>query len=137
MLIKKAADLRESDVTPKELFLKRREFLTVAGSAAVAVAGTALAPVVTIAPPDVFYGHVSAADVPEIVRRTVARGEVIERLATVARAEHVPFFSKQLKVVLRNCGEIDPLPDRRHGSPHVGGGEVADEAGHARSVDAR
>ena len=50
MLIKKAADLRESDVTPKELFLKRREFLTVAGSAAVAVAGTALAPVVTGTP---------------------------------------------------------------------------------------
>ena len=38
MLIKKAADLRESDVTPKETFLKRRDFLAVAGSAAVGVA---------------------------------------------------------------------------------------------------
>ena len=27
MLIKKAADLRESDVTPKELYLRRREFM--------------------------------------------------------------------------------------------------------------
>ena len=50
MLIKKAADLRESDVTPRELFLKRREFLTVAGSAAVVVAGAAVAPVVTGTP---------------------------------------------------------------------------------------
>ena len=38
MLIKKAADLRESDVTPKVTFLKRRDFLAVAGSAAVGVA---------------------------------------------------------------------------------------------------
>ncbi len=50
MLIKKAADLRESDVTPRELFLKRREFLTAAGSAAVVVAGAAVAPVVTGTP---------------------------------------------------------------------------------------
>jgi sulfoxide reductase catalytic subunit YedY len=50
MLIKKPADLRESDVTPKELYLRRREFLAVAGSTAVAVAGTALGPVFTGTP---------------------------------------------------------------------------------------
>jgi sulfoxide reductase catalytic subunit YedY len=38
MLIKKAADLKESDVTPKELFLKRREFIAAAGVTAAAVA---------------------------------------------------------------------------------------------------
>jgi len=42
MLIKKAADLRESDVTPKELFLKRREFIAAAGVTAAAVATTGL-----------------------------------------------------------------------------------------------
>src|SRR5688572_9974714 len=42
MLIKKAADLRESDVTPKELFLRRREFLAAAGTTAVAVATNGL-----------------------------------------------------------------------------------------------
>ncbi|MEY4636813.1 MAG: hypothetical protein RJA55_2611 [Acidobacteriota bacterium] len=47
MLIKKAADLRESDVTPKETFLRRREFLAVAGSTAVAVATNGLGPVFT------------------------------------------------------------------------------------------
>jgi methionine sulfoxide reductase catalytic subunit len=36
MLIKRAPDLRESDVTPKELYLRRREFLQAAGSAAAA-----------------------------------------------------------------------------------------------------
>ena len=38
MLIKKAADVRESEVTPKELFLKRREFIAAAGITAAAVA---------------------------------------------------------------------------------------------------
>ena len=38
MLIKKAADLKESEVTPKELFLKRREFIAAAGVTAAAVA---------------------------------------------------------------------------------------------------
>ena len=50
MLIKKAADLRESDVTPKETFLRRREFLAVAGSTAVAVATNGLGPVFTGTP---------------------------------------------------------------------------------------
>jgi sulfoxide reductase catalytic subunit YedY len=47
MLIKKTADLRESDVTPKETFLRRREFLAVAGSAAAVVATNGLGPVFT------------------------------------------------------------------------------------------
>src|SRR5687767_6785775 len=40
MLIKKPADIRESEVTPKELFLKRREFIAAAGVAAAGVATT-------------------------------------------------------------------------------------------------
>ena len=42
MLIKKAADVRESEVTPKELFLKRREFIAAAGITAAAVAANGL-----------------------------------------------------------------------------------------------
>jgi methionine sulfoxide reductase catalytic subunit len=38
MLIKNAPDLRESEVTPKELFLRRREFIAAAGVTAAAVA---------------------------------------------------------------------------------------------------
>ena len=37
MLIKKASDIRESEVTPKDLYVRRREFLKVAGSTALAV----------------------------------------------------------------------------------------------------
>ncbi len=42
MLTKKAAELRESDVTPKELFLKRRDFIAAAGVTAAAVATNGL-----------------------------------------------------------------------------------------------
>src|SRR6185436_698502 len=38
MLIKKAADLKESEVTPKELYVRRREFIAAAGVTAAAVA---------------------------------------------------------------------------------------------------
>ena len=42
MLIKKAPDIRESEVTPKELYLRRREFIAAAGVAAAAVATSGL-----------------------------------------------------------------------------------------------
>ena len=45
MLIKKAADIRESEVTPKELYLRRREFIAAAGVTAAAVATGGLGPV--------------------------------------------------------------------------------------------
>jgi sulfoxide reductase catalytic subunit YedY len=48
MLIKKAADIRESEVTPRDVYLRRREFLKVAGSTALAVtAAGAVAGVLT------------------------------------------------------------------------------------------
>jgi sulfoxide reductase catalytic subunit YedY len=44
MLIKKAPDIRESEVTPQSWYVRRREFLQVAGSTAVAVASGAAGP---------------------------------------------------------------------------------------------
>ena len=38
MLIKKAADIRESEVTPQQLYVRRREFIAAAGVTAAAVA---------------------------------------------------------------------------------------------------
>jgi methionine sulfoxide reductase catalytic subunit len=42
MLIKQAADIRESEVTPQGVYLRRREFIGAAGAAAAAVASGAL-----------------------------------------------------------------------------------------------
>jgi sulfoxide reductase catalytic subunit YedY len=44
MLIKKSPDIRESEVTPESWYVRRREFLQVAGSTAVAVATGAAGP---------------------------------------------------------------------------------------------
>ena len=44
MLIKQAPDLRESEVTPRELYLRRREFIGAAGATAAALAAGVLAP---------------------------------------------------------------------------------------------
>ncbi|MGE0815322.1 MAG: protein-methionine-sulfoxide reductase catalytic subunit MsrP [Vicinamibacterales bacterium] len=44
MLIKRTPDLRESDVTPRELYLRRREFIGAAGVTALAVAGSLATP---------------------------------------------------------------------------------------------
>ena len=48
MLIKQAPDLRESEVTPRELYLKRREFIGAAGATAAALATGVLAPGVAL-----------------------------------------------------------------------------------------
>jgi len=76
----------------------------------------AMAPVLVVDPHDFFYGKVTPADVPEIVEASVLGGRPVERLqytdpgtgAPVARAAEVPFYKDQLKIVLRNCGFIDP-----------------------------
>ncbi|UCF99347.1 MAG: NADH-quinone oxidoreductase subunit NuoF [Spirochaetaceae bacterium] len=76
----------------------------------------AQAPVLVVDPYGIFYGGVSPADVPEIVSETVEKGNPVERLLytdpvsgkTIVQAAEVPFYKNQEKIVLRNCGEIDP-----------------------------
>ena len=55
MLIKKPADIRPSEITPKELYLNRREFIKSAG--AVAAAGSVFAGLDTFAPPQAHAGE--------------------------------------------------------------------------------
>jgi len=74
-------------------------------------------PLVVIKPADVLYMRVREKDVEEIISRTVLRGEIIEKLlykdpASGKRAKNeaeIPFYRKQMRVVLRNIGKIDPM----------------------------
>jgi NADH-quinone oxidoreductase subunit F len=74
-------------------------------------------PVLLCEPEGILYQKLVLADVDEIVERTVERGEVIERLVchkadsgqALARVQDNPFFQRQVKIALRNCGVIDPL----------------------------
>ncbi len=73
-------------------------------------------PVMNIEPDDIFYNQVDPGDVPDIVSLTMERGERVERLlytdpdthAKIQREKDIPFFSKQVRRVLANCGQIDP-----------------------------
>ena len=77
----------------------------------------AAGPVVTIQPDGVFYENVKPEDVPEIVKQHIMNGKVVQRLvhkeiltgAPIPKMNDIPFFKKQEKIVLRNCGTIDPL----------------------------
>ena len=72
------------------------------------------APVLTIEPLGIFYGRVTETDVPEIISRTIQKGEIIDRLCyseagkRIPYVRDIPFYSKQKKIVLKNCGSIDP-----------------------------
>ena len=64
---------------------------------------------------DVFYEKLRPQDAKEIVSEHLGRGRIVERLThkrpdgrAVANAVDMDFFRRQKKIVLRNCGLIDP-----------------------------
>jgi len=74
----------------------------------------AAAVAVVIDPKDIFYQGVTTDDVPEIVETTVLGGRTIRRLCftdgkrTIRRRRDIPFYKHQTRLVLRNCGVVDP-----------------------------
>ena len=74
-------------------------------------------PVLICQPEGILYQKVALADVDDIVEKTVLRDEVVERLVwrkaetgeAMERVGDNPFFTRQVKIALRNCGVIDPL----------------------------
>ncbi len=65
---------------------------------------------------DVFYEHVRPEDARELVTEHVVKGRVVDRLThkrpdgrSVPGTAEMDFFKRQTKIVLRNCGQIDPL----------------------------
>ena len=82
----------------------------------------ALGPIVIIYPDGTFYSRVTADDVKEIVEEHLLKGRVVERLvyrdttvegvaekaAKDLSLNDTAFYKSQKRVVLRNCGVIDP-----------------------------
>ncbi|HAT10623.1 MAG TPA: NADH-quinone oxidoreductase subunit F [Planctomycetes bacterium] len=72
-------------------------------------------PLVTVLPENLLYCKVTEADVPEIVATTLVGGKPVDRLlyrdnggqACRGPAE-IPFYSQQSRIVLAQCGVIDP-----------------------------
>ena len=77
----------------------------------------ALGPIVIIYPEGTFYSMVKPEDVKEIVEEHLLKGRVVTRLVydetieednSIKSLNEVDFYKKQHRIVLRNCGVIDP-----------------------------
>ena len=73
-------------------------------------------PLMVIYPEGLFYCQVQPSDVPVIVEETLIKGRPVTRLVfkepetqrPTPRFKEVPFYAKQKRITLRNCGIIDP-----------------------------
>jgi NADH-quinone oxidoreductase subunit F len=73
-------------------------------------------PVMVIEPENLLYCHVGAADAPEIISKTILKGEVIDRLLytdpvtgkKVKKEADVPFYKAQERTLLAYNKFIDP-----------------------------
>ncbi len=73
-------------------------------------------PIVKIHPDNILYVEVKPEDTQEIVNEHCIKGRTVDRLLYVEPtfeqriSEHkdMPFYKKQLRIALRNCGAIDP-----------------------------
>ncbi len=77
-------------------------------------------PLVIIHPQGIFYQQVRPKDAEEIVAETIIGGRPIERLLyrhpktdePIVKAEDIPFYAGQRRIVLKNIGRIDPTDIR-------------------------
>ncbi|NLL84534.1 MAG: NADH-quinone oxidoreductase subunit NuoF [Lentisphaerae bacterium] len=72
-------------------------------------------PIVKIIPEDTFYVEVKPEDATEIVNEHIVKGRMVERLLydksqskQHVEVDEIDFYQKQFRIVLRNCGVIDP-----------------------------
>jgi NADH:ubiquinone oxidoreductase subunit F (NADH-binding)/(2Fe-2S) ferredoxin len=77
----------------------------------------AAGPVAKVIPDNVFYQRITTEDAKTIVEQHLLNGQVVSHLLykdadsgkPVADIQDIDYFQKQKKIVLRNCGSIDPL----------------------------
>ncbi|MBR3166513.1 MAG: NADH-quinone oxidoreductase subunit NuoF [Lachnospiraceae bacterium] len=75
-------------------------------------------PVMIVYPEGSFYSRVTPEDVKEIVSEHLLKGRIVQRLLykdsvdednnTIKSLDETPFYKKQKRVALRNCGIINP-----------------------------
>ena len=73
-------------------------------------------PIAFVEPEGIFYTHVGVEDVPEITQSHLRDGQPVARLfyidpvtdQAVPYYKDINFYKKQQRIVLRNCGRINP-----------------------------
>ena len=72
-----------------------------------------MGPLMRIEPAGILYTKVKPEDCDEIFHRTIEKGDVIRHLLfkqdglEYKKQEEIPFYKKQTRNVLKNCGHID------------------------------
>ncbi len=72
-----------------------------------------MGPLVRIEPAGILYTKVKPEDCEEIFEKTVLGNELVDRLlykqegVTYPTQDEIPFYKKQTRLVLKNCGHID------------------------------
>ena len=71
-------------------------------------------PIVKVLPEDSFYVEVKPEDAKDIIAEQVVKGREVQRLLynkekkSIEDVQEIQFYQKQLRIVLRNCGVINP-----------------------------
>ena len=72
-------------------------------------------PIVIVRPEDTFYTLVSIDDCEEIINSHILENKIVERLLCkdvsgeiVKKLDELPFYKKQKRIALKNCGVINP-----------------------------
>ena len=71
-------------------------------------------PVVKVLPEDSFYVEVKPEDAKDIIAEQIVKGREVQRLLynkekkSIEEVQEIQFYQKQLRIVLRNCGVINP-----------------------------
>ena len=72
-------------------------------------------PIVIVQPEDTFYAHVKVDDAKDIINSHIKENKIVEHLlikegdgTLVEKLDDLNFYKKQQRLVLRNCGVIDP-----------------------------
>lgn len=73
-------------------------------------------PIIKVYPDNVFYVSVNPEDADDIVTEHIIKGRQVERLlftdphgeGKLEGQKDLPFYKKQIRIALRNCGFIDP-----------------------------
>jgi NADH:ubiquinone oxidoreductase subunit F (NADH-binding)/(2Fe-2S) ferredoxin len=74
-------------------------------------------PVIVVYPDETFYSHVTVGDVRTICEEHLLKGRPVTKLLVtnaldktkIKQMSQLKFYSKQKRIALRNCGQINPL----------------------------
>ena len=109
MLIKKPSDIRESEVTPQSWYVRRREFLQVAGSTAVAVASGAAGPLFD-GTATVAAQNPAAQKLPNLKKSPFSTDEKLNSYRDVTTYNNFYEFGLDKGDPARYAGSLKPKP---------------------------